>query len=168
MTHARSSTQLDLPEHLAKHILAFAAKIPKEHLAGDGKEKHSHITVKYGLDDESHEGAKEALKDEHPAKVTFGHTSLFKNPDADVLKVEVTGADLHRLHRKLNSLPHGDTYPDYAPHSTIAYLRPGMGRYYTGQKVPRLTGRTATFREVMFKGKTGKNAKIELKSQEKE
>ena len=150
-------TAVLLPPDLAAHVLSFP--IDPKHLIE--REDEPHCTLKFGLQGD-HADTKEALKGELPAKFRIGATSLFRNPDADVLKLDVTSTDLHRLHRKLNRLPHDDSHPDYKPHVTIATLRPGTGRYYSGKTVRRLTGRSAIARSVMFAGKDGKKTTIPL------
>ena len=148
---------IPLPSELAQHVLDFA--IEAEHLIE--REKDPHLTLKFATDG-TYAASKEALKDERPAKVRFGTLSIFQKPDSDVLKVEVTSADLHRLHRKLNRLPHDDSHPVYVPHVTVAYLVKGAGRHYAGKTVRRLTGRTATFRSAVFKSKDGHSTEIPL------
>lgn len=143
-------TKLDLPADIAGSILSFSLD-PKHVLK---RETEPHVTVKFALD-ATHEQAAEALKGEFPVRATFGTTSLFKTPDADVLKVEVTGHGLHALHRKLNRLPHDDSHAVYVPHATIAFLKPGEGRKYSGKSVRRLTGRTVTLRSVAYSDKDG-------------
>ena len=162
MTRHYSSTQLDLPDHLAQHVLEHAARIPKEDLAKDGLEDRPHVTTKFGIIGDSYKPVAAALKGEYPATARFGHTRIFETPEADVLHVEVTGHDLHRLHRKLNRLPHDDSHAEFAPHVTLAYMKVGTGHRYAGQAVPRLTGRTAVFREVTFSSKNGRKVKIPL------
>lgn len=148
---------IPLPPELAQHVLDFA--VEAEHLIE--REKHPHLTLKFGTD-ATYGEAKEALKDERPAKVRFGTLSVFQKPDSDVLKIEVTSADLHRLHRKLNRLPHDDSHPLYVPHVTVAYLVRGTGRNYSGKTVRRLSGRTALFRSAVFKSKDGHSKEIPL------
>jgi hypothetical protein len=53
----------------------------------------------------------------------------------DVLKFDVryptkSGAFLHKINSKLQELPHTNGFPDYHPHSTIAYLKSGSGKKY--------------------------------------
>lgn len=158
MRHDHASTHFTLPDELAQHVLDF--HVDDKHLLE--REKTPHVTIKYGLD-AGHKNAAAALKDERPAKVSFGGTSIFQTPDADVLKVDVWSADLHRLHRKLNRLPHGDRHQVYRPHLTIAYLKPGEGRRYAGKTVRRITGRTETFRDVTFSSKDGQKKDIPLR-----
>ena len=157
MPHDHASTHFTLPEQLAQHVMDF--HVDPQHLLE--REKTPHVTIKYGLNTTGKDAAA-ALRDERPAKLSFGGTSLFHKPEADILKLDVWSADLHRLHRKLNRLPHGDAHPEFKPHLTIAYLRTGTGKLYAGKNLRYLTGRSATFRDVTFSAKDGTKRTIPL------
>jgi 2'-5' RNA ligase len=158
-----SSTQVNLQEPLAGHVRAFGAMIPQHKLAEDGREEEPHITLKYGLHDDTHHGAAAAIKGEPPITAQLGTMSLFKGPDAHVLKVDVHSPDLHRLNGKIKkAVKTTDTHPKYTPHVTIAYLRPGMGKKYEGRPIPNVTGKTVTFDHVIFSGKDKQRHNIPL------
>lgn len=167
ITHDYSSTQVNLGGAESEALRAHGATIPDNHLAEDGRESAPHITVKYGLHGEKHEPVQQALNGEGPIAATLGKTSLFSNEDADVLKVDVDSPDLHRLNRKIAALPHTDTHPDYKPHLTVAYLKPGEGKRYAGQDVPGVTGKRVTFNSVTFSGKDGNKTEIPLNGGQK-
>lgn len=152
-----------MPEHVAKRIRDFSAKIPDEKLAEDGREDDIHATVKYGLHDESHKSSRKALKGERAAHVRLGVMSLFKNEGADILKIEVHSPDLHRLNHKISKIPHTDTHPAYKPHITIAYLKPGEGKKYAGRPLPNITGKKVVVDFVRFSGKNRDIHDIPLK-----
>lgn len=103
---------------------------------GYGLETEPHCTLLYGLHEEVElEDVKNVLDN-----IVFGYCrihnpSLFENEKFDVLKFDVGythkgGAFLHNANRLLNNLPNTQTYPDYHPHMTVAYLKPGMGKKY--------------------------------------
>ena len=158
--HDYSSTQVQLPDSIASALKKFP--IAKEHLGKDGRESDSHITVKYGLHTQHADDVRKILKDEKVGSATLGKTSLFSNDDADVLKVDVHSPDLHRLNGKLNELPHTDSHPDYKPHATIAYLKPGMGKHYAGKSVSGATDEEVPIHSVRFSGKDGNTEDIPL------
>jgi N12 class adenine-specific DNA methylase/2'-5' RNA ligase len=159
--HEYSSTQVNLPPATAQAIQQLGARIPDEHLAEDGRETEPHITVKYGLHGDNVEGVRRALADEPPITATLGKTSLFQNDDADVLKADVESPDLHRLNKKIaDAVPHTDTHPDYVPHATIAYLKPGAGKQYAGDAA--LEGHRVTIDHVTFSDRNGQAVDIPL------
>lgn len=96
-----------------------------------GFEDEPHTTLLFGLHEEvSDEDVKNVL-----AKFKFGtcklyNASTFNNPQYDVLKFDVVGPGLHTANAALKKYPHTTNFPDYHPHTTIAYLKPGTGKRY--------------------------------------
>lgn len=94
-----------------------------------GLEHEPHVTLLFGLHDEEIED--KTVMDicglRNYEDTTLEGISLFKNPDFEVLKFDVKGKDLHYINKILTELPHTTRYPDYHPHATIAYLKPGTG-----------------------------------------
>lgn len=96
-----------------------------------GIEFESHVTLLYGL----HEGVKpeEVLNicKLFPLGAIILHkASCFKNDKYDVLKFEAKNSSLQLINGGLMKLPNSNAYPEYKPHCTIAYLKPGMGEKY--------------------------------------
>ena len=166
-----ASTQVNLPDDIAEKIRAHAATIPDESLAKDGREKEPHATVKYGLRSDRHNEVAKVLKGEKPISAKLGPVSMFaankEHPDSDVLKLDVYSPDLHRLNKKVGSLPHTDTFPNYHPHVTLAYVKPGHGKKFVGP-VKGLTGQSLAFHSVRFSPKEGEPTDIPLKSETSE
>lgn len=171
--HDFSSTQIQLPHEIAQHVIAFGKSIPDKHLAKeeatnyggssswDGRESDVHSTLKYGIHSGDPKAVVAALKGEPPIKVKLGKTSLFKNPEHDVLKIEVHSPDMHRLNKKVaESGPVTDTHPTYRPHITIGYLKPGHGDKYDG--LSKFEGMEATIPHVTFSSKDGTKTQIPL------
>jgi 2'-5' RNA ligase len=110
--------------------------IDPSHLYDGGREKEPHVTVLYGLrNDDEH-----AYRGLSLPKVEWGFANLsaFRNPKCDVLKLSVHGPGTHHLRdllmRRFPTAP--QTFKTYQPHVTIAYLKPGMSKHYTGLDVP--------------------------------
>lgn len=126
--HKYASTMFDLPEPAKQRILELAARIPQDDLAEDGREDRPHVTALYGLHAHDPMDVFEVLRGFGPVKLKLGRASLFRNDDADVLKLDVVSDDLHRLNQLLrDSLPCTLSRHEYVPHATIAYLKPGLG-----------------------------------------
>lgn len=161
------STQVNLPSELSADVLAMGKKIPDADLAPDGRETDPHITVKYGLHGDNADELRTLLADEKPITVRLGKTSSFKGVEggtADAVIAEADSPDLHRLNKKIaDALPHTDTYPDYKPHATIAYVKPGLGEKYAGRN--DLQGKTATIDRIVFSSKSGEQVEIPLRGQ---
>ncbi len=153
--HKFSSTQVNITGPAATAMLKMGKAIPDSDLGPEGRESEGHVTVKYGLHFQSPtKRLRDALREFGPVSLVLGKTSLFRNPDADVLKVDVDSPDLHRLNALITKmLPTEDTHPTYKPHATLAYLRPGKGAKYVGDKA--VAGTKLTFTHVSFRGKHG-------------
>jgi 2'-5' RNA ligase len=169
--HKFSSTQFDLEK--AGYNRTQGPPIPKirelqeqiadEDLAEDGKEERYHVTVKYGLHTSDPEDVKRAVQKWLQGRrspsvgAKLGAVTLFpaKEGEAqrggdvyDVVKLDVDSPDLASLNRALSDgLEHTDTHPDYHPHVTLAYVKPGLGRKYIGQG---LGGHEVLLYELVF------------------
>lgn len=96
-----------------------------------GLEDEPHCTLLYGLHEEvTTENIKEILDKYTYSTIIAHNASLFENPDYDVLKFDIKGDNLHETNEDLKEFPHTSDYPDYHPHMTIAYLKPGTGKTY--------------------------------------
>ena len=137
--------------------------IPDAHLAPDGRENEQHVTVKYGLsDNEPPARLIAAVANFGPVKVKFGKTSIFKNDDAHVVKIDIQSPDLHRLNKLIGRIVEtpGNTHPTYIPHATIAYVKKEHSKKYDGDGT--LSGQEASVAHVIFSGKDGRHHIVPL------
>lgn len=101
-----------------------------------GLEIYPHCTLLFGL----HEGVttpevEEVIKNYKFTPLKLYNPSLFKKDEYDVLKFEVGyqnkgGNYLSKINKELRNFPHTNDYPNYQPHNTIAYIKPGLGQKY--------------------------------------
>jgi hypothetical protein len=134
--HAYACVMAPITGDAAAQVLSLAASIPDEDLADDGRETDPHVTVLYGLHGDDPAAVRTALAGEGPIAMTLGKTKVFAaTPDrpCDVVVLEVDSPDLHRLNAKLAELPNTNAYPEYRPHATLAYVKPGRGTQYAGR-----------------------------------
>jgi 2'-5' RNA ligase len=99
-----------------------------------GLEDEPHTTLLYGL----HEGVSDQDIKNVLGKFEFGpciiqNASTFNNEKYDVLKFDVKGDNLHEANEELKKYPYTSNFPDYHPHMTIAYLKPGKAKKYIAQ-----------------------------------
>ena len=97
-----------------------------------GLEGEPHTTLLYGLHPEvsDEEVFSRIRSEEFPSTITLKNVSLFENDNYDVLKFDVEHPILNKVNKKLTELPYTTDYPDYHPHSTIAYIKKGKGKGY--------------------------------------
>lgn len=105
-----------------------------------GLEDEPHTTLLYGLHSAEipDEKVMEICKSKEFGPLTLSNPSLFENEKYDVLKFDVSNPVLNEMNAELSKLPHTTNFPDYHPHATIAYIKPGMGKKY----VEKLAGQT--------------------------
>lgn len=145
-------------------IVQMAECIPDEDLAEDGREDNMHVTVKYGLHTDDVEEVRKAVQGFGGVPLTLGKTSVFparEGKEYDVVKIEVESKELRYLNRLLSeSLEHTDTFPDYNPHITLAYVKPGLGEKYAG--MTDVKGMKMHGSRIAFCNKQGEQILIEL------
>lgn len=120
-------------------IIEMQKEIKKEDLSDDkykSLETEQHTAILYGLrDDVSVDNLKKLvlpLKDYET--VCYG-SSLFENEKFDVLKMTAHNDSLFKTNKKIReNCEYKNDYPEYKPHITIAYLKPGKGKKYVKEK----------------------------------
>lgn len=130
--HEHCTTQINLPENIAKQVIEMSMKIADEDLAEDGREDEPHVTVLYGL--QSLDGVEKAISGFGKVAITLGETSIFENDEYDVVKIDVDSEQLHRLNGVVAKLPNENKYDEYEPHVTLAYVKKGAGEKYVGMR----------------------------------
>ncbi|MGV0949243.1 MAG: 2'-5' RNA ligase family protein [Azonexus sp.] len=132
--HSKSCVMVNLPEEMANQVMAWGKLQVKDEdifvdkKGGMGREDEPHVTVLYGLlDEKPTDTVLQVFEHTAPFEIKLGPCSLFKNDDNyDVLKMEVLSPFLHALNRNICSVAaYENDYPDYRPHVTIAYVKPG-------------------------------------------
>lgn len=133
---------LDIPTWESKIL----SKIDKGDLydsePGFGLEDNPHTTVLFGFHDDEidYEDVIQETKEKcsEPVKIEVKGASCFEGDKYDVLKFDVDGEELHKLNGEMReNFAYSNDYPDYHPHMTIAYLKPGMGKKYASKFKPQ-------------------------------
>lgn len=98
---------------------------------GFGLETEPHCTLLYGLHGDVTVKQVEDVLDKYTYHTCKAHNlSLFENEKYDVLKYDIKGDNLSETNEDLKQYPFTTDYPNYHPHMTVAYLKPGMGKKY--------------------------------------
>lgn len=134
------------PKEIGDKILEWGKEnIPDEIIYTDpedsslGRENDPHVTLKYGILSNDASDIEKVLEGEGPIKLSFGKVDTFDRDEKpyDVIFVSVDSEDMERLNKKISdSLESKDTYKDYHPHLTIAYVKKGEGSKYKGKSFP--------------------------------
>lgn len=147
-------------------LVNLAKSIPTKELHEGERSlrKDLHVTVKYGLHCDDHKEVADIVRGFGPVTVKLGKVSVFpadEKKSFDVVKVAVTGADIHRLNKLISSSTKcTDTYPEYRPHITLAYVMPGLGKKYAGND--SVDGMELTFDTLQFSNKDREKIEIPL------
>ena len=162
-----SSTQVNIDEPLKSLILDGARLlIPESELSDDGFEDMPHITVKYGLHTNDPDEVRRVIENFPPIKAKLGKLGIFnvKKPDGrefDVVKIDVHSDDLAKANKIISdSLEHTDTYAQYQPHVTLAYVKAGNGAKYAGIDI--FDGYELIFDTISYSNKRQVHTPIDL------
>lgn len=116
-----------------------------------GRDKQPHITVLFGLHKEvTPEDANKITAGIGAIEVmALGLEAFPDSGDGEPLVMRVESEQLQKLHDDLSALDHTSTHPDYKPHITIGYLKPGAGKQYVDLGNP-LEGETFVLSKLVF------------------
>jgi 2'-5' RNA ligase len=104
-----------------------------------GREDTPHVTLKYGIHSQDPRDIINLVNGFGSFLVDFGEISKFEKKGIyDVIKMAVDGKKLRRLNALVSSeLKCTDSYKDYNPHITIAYVIPGSCDHLLGKYIFR-------------------------------
>ena len=164
-----------IPESLAKKVRDFGKAIPDDLISDDGsgekgRQEEIHITVKYGIHTSDVAEVLNVIEKVQPLKAVLGKASVFWNDDI-VIKIGVQSRDLAKLSAKVHrELECTDTYRDYKPHMTVAYVKKDEKDPYWFQKylTNDLEGTEVVIDELVFSTPDGQKYKILLKEDKME
>lgn len=130
---------------LPPDICEFLERFNKEVISEDclhekGRETEYHITLLYGIEDEKSTEALQLLRDTlntSEFKIKLGVVSKFYQDDYDVIKIDVddyTGKLEAAFNTLSENLDNENTYEDYHPHITLAYVTKGACEHLVGDE----------------------------------
>jgi hypothetical protein len=152
----------NFPEIEYIHNLIDPSHLYTEDLNSYGLETEPHTTLLYGLHSDVCLDDVKGVIEKHTFHTCRVHNpSLFQNQKYDVLKFDVNGPSLHDANNDLKKFPFTSDFPDYHPHLTIAYLKPGYGNRY----VRKLTNLQYMLKPIhgIYSESNGTKTKIDLR-----
>lgn len=127
-----------------------------------GYENEPHVTILYGLHDNEFDVKEiyDELKNLKPISVTIDKISIFENENFDVVKFDVPVIKELKQYRNqfIKKYPNTQTFPDYHPHMTICYTKPGTGYKYCKKIKPF----NVTFDTTVYSGSNGIKKKFKI------
>jgi len=159
-----SSTQFDIDKILANKIIAFGkSEILDSTLASDGREDEIHFTILYGIEEELPKKTFKILKILKPFIVELDEIDKFTDPDDyDVVIINVKSKYLEKVHYFLEKqLENHNTYKEYNPHVTLAYVKKFSNSHLVGNTTFR--GVKIMVDKIIFSSKNDKKYIYKLK-----
>ena len=155
------------PKAIAKKTIDFAKTLPDRELFKEqegwesGIEDKPHITVLYGIESLDAHKIENALTGEKGGIINLGLIDVFESDEYDVLIVKIDSRPLHKLNKQLRAnVKYKETFPDYHPHLTLAYLKCGNGEKYKSDD--RFKGLSFKFNDVIFEDSQDRKTTINL------
>jgi len=106
----------------------------KPHDKSYGLEEEPHVTVLYGFhEDEIDEETISSVMKQNlkPITLRVDEVDVFEGDDYDVVKYNLpVTKELQEYRDLFMKFPNTQSFPDYKPHMTIAYVKPGEGKKY--------------------------------------
>jgi hypothetical protein len=129
-------------------------------ISGAVSEHHAHVTLLYGLMQKgltwrSH--IDRVLDGWTPPSLVIQSIGSFPSPFEDedyaciIAHIEVS-QKLLEGHQRLSFLPHIDTYPEYKPHLTLAYVKKSAEKHWLEQLGTTLVGTKLTVNKINYGG----------------
>lgn len=131
-----SSTQINIEGITAFDITKWIEANIKPHMLNpDEKNEELHVTIKYGIHTKDPTEVAPLLSHFGIVPIILGDISVFDNNEKyDVLKIDIEFSDeLFELNKLISTtLTVTDSFPDYRPHITLAYLQKGYKDLFIG------------------------------------
>lgn len=126
---------------------------------GYGLERYHHITIFYGLVQDSFDIISEFIKTLGPISIYVGDITFFRNEDKpyDVMKFEIRSDGLEKIfHFIKNNLENDYNWDEFKPHMTVSYIKKDAFKEYENENlVPKLDFQYQEFKvnEILYQDK---------------
>lgn len=164
-----SSLQFNFPKFAAKKIIQWGEDnilddmlYEEENNMFYGREYESHVTINYGIKDESPKNIKKILSKQKSFYIECGKISVFNCDKFDVIKIEVESPELRRINKIVSEEIDiiTNVFNAYRPHATIAFLKKSNGDKFIGNS--EFVGNRILVDRLIFSSKDGTQSTIEF------
>ena len=162
-----SCLMVDLPSDSASIVKHWGTKlINTDELYIDtesgieGLDDRPHVTIKYGINDIN---PIDTMRQVIGSEITFtlGNISKFENELFDVIKIDIDSDCLFELNKNItDNIECSDSFPEYLPHCTIAYVEKGSHDHLLGNDY--LSGISIENNMIVFSAKDGTEHELEI------
>ena len=167
--HEYGCAMLMFPVEVAKEFVTLAGCVDEADLSIEGRENEPHVTVQYGfeasVDAKKIRGAL-SLGSFGPVPVKFTEAGFLpdsgKGYDVVWVGVEKTSELLALRECVRGAGPVVDTFPEYNPHATLAYVKPGKGPLYAAAFQDEFRGKGCVVDKLTFSEASGSREVIPL------
>jgi len=156
---------VSLPEKISNEIKEWVKNhIPLETILEP--EENPHVTLKYGIHTFCPKEVREAVsgysrRGRKKICGMLGQITIFEHDNQDVLIIKVISPDIERINNFIcKGLETTDTYREFKPHVTLAYLKKGAGDRYIGNRA--FFNKKFTVEEIEFNDANKKRNVIKL------
>lgn len=165
--HTHGVTMIRFAPELEHELRQYtAALIEVDDLAPDeGIETAPHATIKYGITEDIARALPliyPVASTHSPISGTFGPLILFEAETHDVLVLSLQSDDMVRMNNAISeAVPHINTFRNFRPHMTLAYLKKGRSDAYLDAVNP-FEGRVFTCDALEFIDSKGNRTSLSL------
>lgn len=159
-----ANMQINVEDPYIKHIKYLQKFFRKQDLSKDGVENQHHITVLFGIKNDSKNLIKNSFFDLKipPFYINVESIEVFKNEN-DVVVLKCSAPELLELRKHFEErLPFKRTHKDYKPHITLAYVKPGMGDKYKEFFKDKFVNGKIKVNFIYFSNKHGQTIRYKL------
>lgn len=133
-----------------------------------GLESEVHLTLIFGINSTENNSEKiiKMMSEFKPIKLKLGEVSMFETDKYDVIKIDVKPSKELLKYRKelIENTKNTQTYPNYTPHLTIAYIKKGEGKKYQKKMKIDELGKEIEFNIIKYSDHNYKKKTIKLKN----
>lgn len=147
-----SIMQLPVPKKFVTKVREVRKMIKQKDKVRKPGGRWPHVTLLTGIKGEDLKTAREKMSDLKSPELEIEGANVFETPTHDVVILDIKKeGPLNALRSKMQSkVSAKPLFPNYRPHITIGFVKPGLGKSYAKQIGDKLKGLKFKPREIQF------------------